>query len=134
MSGLQNEQSHQTVQNGGFGKIILADSSNNQQSNKAVQLSQEQIDGLLKCLPSRASQARRFVKFLANNPNANTAECNAAALAVNLSDLAIKYNPYLKGSGYEIRCRLPERLIKNRLNEPTMMHLYGLFELGVTNA
>ena len=93
-------------------------------------LSQEQIDKLLDALPVRAFQARRFVQFLGKNPNSKTADCNVAVAGVNLSDIAKKYNLYIRSKGYELKCRLPQRLIKNRFGEETMQHLWCLAEVN----
>jgi len=92
--------------------------------NLACKLSQEQIDVLHAALPPRANQAKRMVDQVAKHPYSTTAQCNVAVLAVNLSDIAIKYNPYLRKVGYELKCQLPERLIKNRFN---------LLKIGLTN-
>lgn len=122
------------IKGGGLNRIHLLGGLNRYDSSKACVLDQGQIDELLNCLPERANQARRFVRYVGGTPDALTSECNIAVLSVNLSDLAVKYNPYLSILGYELRCRLPEKLIKNRLNEPTMQHLWGLYELGGSNA
>jgi len=89
-------------------------------------LTQYQIDKLLDNLPIRANQAKRFVSHLARNPKSKTADCNIAVGAVNLSDIATKYNPYLESSGFKLECELPYPLIKNLWNEETMQHLWSL--------
>jgi len=103
-----------------------------QNKNNTTQLkplSQECIDELLNSLPPRANQARRFIRFVAENQEATTGQCNVAALAVNLSDLALKYNGYIRPLGYELKCRVPYPLIKNKVSEPTMQHLWYLAEV-----
>ena len=125
-----NEQNHRTAKYGGFEKNIQRHGLNTSKINRPSKLTQAEIDGLLSRLPNAALQARRFVSHLGNKPDATTADCNGAVLSVNLSDLAVKYNPCLAELGYELRCRLPEQLIKNRLNEPTMQHLWGIYLLG----
>lgn len=130
----QNERSPGAAKHWGSNKSILAVSSNNQNPNGQDGFSQEQIDQLLECLPERANQARRFVVHLAQNPGSKTSVCNVEVLAVNLSDLAAKYNPYLRSAGYELRCRLPEKRIENRLGEPTMQYLWSLKKLGGEDA
>jgi hypothetical protein len=134
MINLHNEQSQRTGRFNGFEKNIQLGGLNTKKPNRPTHLSQDQIDELLNHLPKRANQARRFVQHLGENPDALTNECNVAVLSVNLSDLAVKYNPYLADAGYELRCRLPERQVKNRLGEPTMIHLWGLYKLGGSNA
>jgi hypothetical protein len=115
---------------GGLNQCVLFDGRNKNQVSTAVRLDKDQIDELLELLPKRANQARRFIKHLGFNPDATTNECNVAVLSVNLSDLAVKYNPYLASAGYKLRCRLPQRLIRNRLGEQTMIHYWGLYKLG----
>lgn len=126
---LLNEKSHSEANHYGSKKNILAGSSNNHNPNRPIKLTQEQIEGLVGLLPPTALQARRFVTHLGLNPDSKTSICNVEVLSVNLSDLAVKYNPYLISGGYELRCRLPERLIKNHLNEPTMQHLWGIYKV-----
>ena len=124
----QNPASHAGLN--GVQKSVLFDGSNKKNLNNAVALSPEQIDQLLGCLPARANQAKRFVRLVGENPESITVKCNIATAGVNLSDIARKYNPYLRDGGYELRCRLPDRLIKNRFGESTMQHLWGLYEVG----
>jgi hypothetical protein len=130
MINLKKEQSHQTGEKGGFEKNIQLNCLNDSKTNRPSKLTQEEIVGLLSRLPSTALQARCFVSHLGNKPDTTTADCSVAVLSVNLSALAATYNPYLAELGYELRCRLPERLIKNHLNEPTMQHLLGIYSLG----
>jgi len=102
----------------GSNQYVLLGSRNKSKLNQAQQLSQEQIDELVRLLPTKANQAKRFVQLLGEQPYSTTDRCNKFVLSVNLSDLAAKYNPYLQSAGHQIRCRLPDRLIKNRLGEP----------------
>jgi len=88
-------------------------------------LPQEQIDELINCLPHKANQARRLVKLVAENPNSITRSCNSVA-GVNISDIALKYNRYIQPKGYELRCKLPYPLIKNKYGEDSMQHLWSL--------
>jgi len=120
-------------QNGAQKSVLLA-GKNKIDINSAVALNEEQIDELLRCLPQRANQAKRFVRLVGTKPYSRTVSCNIATAGVNLSDIARKYNPYLHDGGYELRCRLPEPLIKNRFGETTMQHLWGLYPVakGVT--
>ena len=115
---------------GSLNQSVRFSGLNNSKLNQAQPLSQEQIDELISLLPAKANQAKRFVQLLGEQPYATTDLCNKVVLSVNLSDLAAKYNPYLKSDGYQIRCRLPERLIKNRLGEPTMIHEWFLKEVS----
>jgi len=116
---------------GGIYKTVQSNSKNFTDNNQPVLLQQQQIDELLYHLPKNANQAKRFTVHVGSNPDSPTAKCNVAAAAVNLSDIAIKYNPYLRKAGYELRCRLPERLILNRFKEPTMQHCWSLYSVGV---
>ena len=117
---MERSGANQKIQFGGF---------NGKNHKRYEALPQYLVDELLSCLPSRANQARRFVEHVAKNPNATTAQCNVAALAVNLSDIAVKYNPYLESKGYKLVCCLPCKLIRNRLGEQTMQHQWWLMEL-----
>ncbi len=114
-------------------KMVPTGSKNKSHFNKVEPLPQEQIDELLALLPHRANQARRFVQFLGANPFATTDKCNKHVLSVNLSDLAVKYNPKLTAAGVQIRCQLPNRVIKNRLGEPTMIHEWFLGNILALN-
>ncbi len=114
--------------NGVYDSVQTQAASNLKKDNAPVKLTQQQIDRLLGCLPVNANQARRFVEHVANNPDATTAQCNVAALAVNLSDIARKYNPYIEPKGFKLVCRLPTHLIRNRLGEQTMQHRWRLVE------
>jgi len=127
--GTQTKRAAPYSGNGSIQNVMLGglDETNFKQSLK---LPQEQIDELISLLPAKANQAKRFVQLLGEQPYATTDLCNKVVLSVNLSDLAVKYNPYLKSVGYQIRCRLPERLIKNRLGEPTMIHEWFLKEVS----
>ncbi len=116
--------------NGVYKSVQMQAASNLKKDIAPVKLTQQQIDDLLKHLPANANQARRFVTYVAKNPNSKTALCNVATLGVNLSDIARKYNPYLLNGRYVLRCHLPERLILNKLREPTMQHLWGLFAVS----
>jgi len=118
----------------GVQKDVLLVSENKLDSNSAVALNEEQIDQLLHYLPPRANQAKRFVRLVGTKPDSRTVSCNIATAGVNLSDIARKYNPYLHDGGYELRCKLPQPLIKNRFGETTMQHLWGVYPVakGVT--
>ena len=118
----------------GVHKAVLLKGENAFDTSKASAITPEQIDGLLDLLPPRAYQARRFIQLLGLKPYSLTNVCNKIVLSVNLSDLAIKYNPYLKQAGYQISCRLPNRQIKNRHGEPTMLHEWFLQRVEVADA
>ncbi len=98
--------------------------------NSAVWLDADQIKKVLKTLPYTAKQARRFVAYVAANPHAPTASCNVAAAAVNLSDVAIKYNPYLLRAGYKLKCRRPGKPIKNRFGEESGQVHWALYQIS----
>lgn len=110
----------------GASKNVQQKNMNKTKPTELEPLAQELIDNLIESLPHTAFQAMRFVRFVGENPNSKTADCNSAVAGVNLSDIARKYNPYLRRKGYELRCKLPERLIKNRFGEETMQHLWRL--------
>ena len=114
----------------GASKTAQKEKLNKLKITKIEPLSQEQIDELLDVLPARAFQAKRFVKFVAEKPNSKTADCNIAVAGVNLSDIARKYNPYIRPKGFELMCKLPEKLIKNRFGEDTMQHFWRLAEVS----
>ena len=119
--------------NGGLNQSVRFGDLNNKKIKRVNPLTQEKIDELIDLLPSRANQAKRFIQLLGEKPYSTTDLCNKVVLSVNLSDLAAKYNPYLKSSKYQIRCRLPNRIIKNRLGEPTMLHEWFLQRVEVVN-
>jgi len=114
----------------GASKTVQLINVNTGKVNSIEPLPQDKIDGLLEALPIRAFQARRFVQFVGENPTSKTVDCNVAVAGVNLSDIAKKYNSYIRSSGYELRCKLPQRLIKNRFGEDTMQHLWILHPLN----
>ena len=114
----------------GVDKNVHQDKLNNLKATEHLPLTQEQIDELLDSLPARAFQAKRFVKYVAEKPNSKTADCNVAVAGVNLSDIARKYNPYIRPKGFELMCKLPEKLIKNRFGEDTMQHFWRLAEVS----
>ncbi len=103
-----------------------ADKANNNTA-QPVALSELQTAKLLSRVSPKAKQAQRLVRHVANKPEASTSSCNVAALAVNLSDIALKYNPQLRKGGYELRCRQPNQPIPNRLGEPSGQVLWGLY-------
>ena len=112
---------------------VLLRSADKKKFNQGTKLPQEQIDELLNLLPPKANQARRFIQLIGSKPYSLTNVCNKVVLSVNLSDLAVKYNPYLKTAGYKIKCRLPNRQIKNRHGESTMLHEWFLQRAEVAN-
>jgi hypothetical protein len=90
-------------------------------------LDEIQLKELLGCLSPAANQARRFVKQVALEPDSPTNTCNRAAGAVNLSDLAQKYNPALLKGGYYLDCQKPKEPIINRWGEDSGQQLWGLY-------
>ncbi len=113
----------------GVFRTVQQDKLNAKQNNLSLKLDQYKIDELIECLPPRANQARRLVKLVAENPNSITGSCNRVA-GVNISDIALKYNRYMQPKGYELKCKLPSPLIKNKYGEDTMQHLWALYPVS----
>jgi len=93
-----------------------------------VKLDKKAGDILYNALPSRANQAKRLVKYLPFNPDSPTNRLNKGS-GVNLSDIAKKYNKYLKPHGYFVDCRKPSIPIKNSYGEDSGQYLWGIYSL-----
>ena len=94
-----------------------------------VTLEELEIQKLLTHLLPTSKQAIRFVEIVGAKPDSPTNKCNRGAGGVNLSDLAIKYNPRLIQGGYYLDCRKPEKPIKNNFGEDSGQQLWGLYRV-----
>lgn len=84
---------------------------------------------LITFLLPTSKQAIRLVRVVAENPDSPTNKWNREAAAVNLSDIAVKYNPRLRFGGYELRCRQPKKPIVNGFGEDLGQQLWGLYPI-----
>ena len=106
----------------------------NQRKNRTPfsRLDESELNLILSYLPGTAKQARRFCVALSGGERV-TSYCNQKVLATNLSDIALKYNPRIAGSGFQFACRQPERQILNRLGEPSGQVYWGLRRIPATS-
>ncbi len=100
---------------------------------KPIILSSAEIESAEVTLPYGFTQAQRMLRYLANHPNASTAEVAANCAIGNLSDVARKSNKYLAIQNLFISCKRPVRRLPNRFGEPSRMYQWGIYrtdELG----
>lgn len=106
--------------------------SQNVQANDTplpVKLPPEITQKLLNQLSERANQARRLVINLSENPDSPTGHLNRDS-GVNLSNVAIKYNPLIRPCGYYMACRIPPSPIINGHGEKSGQRLWGIYRIN----
>ena len=92
-------------------------------------LSSAEIESAEVTLPYGFTQAQRMLRYLANHPNASTAEVAANCAIGNLSDVARKSNKYLAVRNLFISCRRPAARLPNRFGEPSRMYQWGVYRI-----
>jgi len=92
-------------------------------------LSSAEIESAEVTLPYGFTQAQRMLRYLANHPNASTAEVAANCAIGNLSDVARKSNKYLAVQNLFISCRRPVSRLPNRFGEPSRMFQWGVYRI-----
>ena len=100
---------------------------------KAIQLSTEEIEVLMEGVFT-SNQQRRFIEYVASNPQSLTLAVNRATAIGNCSSIARRVNPKLMPLGYVIACAQPLDSFSNRFGEPSNMFEWSLFELSKSSA
>lgn len=95
---------------------------------QVVDLKQYEIDTLLDGL-FLSTQQRRFIEYVATNPNSLTVTVNRATAIGNISHVASRVNEKLMPIGYLTACVRPIESICNRFGEPSRMFEWSLFKL-----
>ena len=76
-----------------------------------------------------SNQQRRFIEYVASNPQSLTLAVNKATAIGNCSGIARRVNKKLMPLGYVIACVRPLDSISNRFGEPSNMFEWSLFSL-----
>ena len=100
---------------------------------ESIQLSTEEIEVLMEGVFT-SNQQRRFIEYVASNPQSLTLAVNRATAIGNCSSIARRVNQKLMPLGYVIACVQPLDSISNRFGEPSNMFKWSLFELSKSSA
>jgi hypothetical protein len=100
---------------------------------KVVSLSREEIEVLMEGVFT-SNQQRRFIEYVASNPQSLTLAVNRATAIGNCSAIARRVNKKLMPLGYVIACLPPVSSISNRFGERSNMFEWSLFELPKSSA
>lgn len=92
-----------------------------------TRLDPEELQAAEALLPPRYNQGKRMVRYLAEHPDANTAEVAHHCAVGNLSDVARNANRYLHTVRLFMACRRPVNALANRFGEPSNMFQWGLY-------
>jgi hypothetical protein len=79
-----------------------------------------------------SNQQRRFIEYVASNPQSLTLSVNRATAIGNCSSIAGRVNKKLMPLGYVIACKQPSDSHPNRFGEPSNMFGWSLFTLPQT--
>jgi len=91
-------------------------------------LNEQEIETLMEGLFT-SNQQRRFIRYVASNPQSLTLAINKATAIGNCSVIARRVNKKLMPLGLVIACVKPLDSISNRFGEPSNMFEWSLFEL-----
>ena len=92
-------------------------------------LTDEQIENILKILPPRTQSSRVF-KYLAKNTRVKTGQLCAKTSTVNLSHCSqVELNPRIRKFGLVVACERPEVPYKNKFGQVTGEHMWALYQL-----
>jgi hypothetical protein len=89
----------------------------------------EELAPLIKALPDSKPATKRLVEFLSTNPNAPTASVCKAVAVSNISQEANSANKRLFSEGVMVGCCKPVIPLRNRFDQETAQHLWGLYKL-----
>ena len=95
---------------------------------KPKRLSEQEIESLIEGVFT-SKQQRRFIRYVASNPQSLTLAINKATAIGNCSVIARRVNKKLMPLGLVIACVKPIGSISNRFGEPSNMFEWSLFEL-----
>ena len=100
---------------------------------KLKMLNEQEIETLMEGLFT-SNQQRRFIRYVASNPQSLTLAANRASAIDNCSLIAKRVNKKLMPLDYVIACLPPVDSISNRFGERSNMFEWSLFELPKSSA